>query len=278
MESLPLISQPVSPKGLDESVFTYHGHRGEFAYVALPLVPLRAQPSERAEQVSQLLHGQYMLILEHRESWVFVRVLDDGYEGWCNEKMVVVISENRARQAFADPRVLTISPLSLCETVNGQAYLPAGSRLLNGERVLAAAALAATISHLSTSSVTPTTLAMGFLNAPYLWGGKSVLGMDCSGLVQVTFAMCGMLMPRDARQQALLGTQVDNLADATAGDLAFFHNEEGRVVHVGLLLEGKRIIHASGWVRIDRWDEQGIFDGVRGVYSHRLQQIRRIII
>jgi cell wall-associated NlpC family hydrolase len=119
--------------------------------------------------------------------------------------------------------------------------------------------------------------ALQYLNTPYLWGGKTPFGIDCSGFTQQVFKICGYKLPRDAYQQALLGKIVSDIEDAAPGDLAFFTNTQGRVYHVGIILEDKQIIHASGKVKIDRIDENGIFDVENNVYTHPLSLIRRIL-
>ncbi|MFL5753049.1 MAG: C40 family peptidase, partial [Bacteroidia bacterium] len=118
-------------------------------------------------------------------------------------------------------------------------------------------------------------LACQFLNAPYLWGGRSIMGIDCSGFTQLVYKLNGYKLPRDAYQQAELGTPLSFVEEAEAGDLAFFDNEEGRITHVGIVLSDQRIIHASGKVRIDKFDHYGIFHSDRRKYSHLLRVIKR---
>jgi cell wall-associated NlpC family hydrolase len=115
------------------------------------------------------------------------------------------------------------------------------------------------------------------INAPYLWGGKNPFGIDCSGFTQIVYKLNGYKLPRDASQQVELGTPLSFVEEAEAGDLAFFDNEEGNIVHVGILLNNEQIIHASGSVRIDKYDHYGIFNKSLGKYSHSMRVIKRVL-
>ena len=119
--------------------------------------------------------------------------------------------------------------------------------------------------------------AMQFLNAPYLWGGRSLFGIDCSGLVQMAYKLKNIRLKRDASQQAEQGEAVASLEEAEPGDLAFFENEVGRICHVGILIDRQKILHCSGRVRNDLIDQQGIFHNDLHEYTHKLKMIRRII-
>ncbi|NTW32657.1 MAG: C40 family peptidase, partial [Bacteroidetes bacterium] len=116
-----------------------------------------------------------------------------------------------------------------------------------------------------------------YLDAPYLWGGRSPFGIDCSGFVQMVYKLIGIRLPRDASQQASQGTTINFLSEAVPGDIAFFDNEDGIIVHTGIIINNGQIIHASGRVRIDNLDHEGIFQVKTKKYTHKLRLIKRII-
>ena len=120
------------------------------------------------------------------------------------------------------------------------------------------------------------TTALRFLNSPYLWGGRTPLGIDCSGFTQMVYRLQGIDLPRDAYQQSEVGTTLSFIEESEAGDLAFFDDQEGKITHVGIMLEDNHIIHASGKVRIDRIDQQGIFNKETGKHTHKLRLIKSI--
>lgn len=254
--------------------------------IILPLVPLRANDSERSEMISQLLFGERVEIIEERERWLFVRNYSDNYSGWLDRKMVVMLTnEESIRLENVLSYCVPITLLQCLKVTSGEKmFIPGGSLLpdiKNNRFNIENEAFDTIIPPLSKNSNKIgnqlVEVASQYLNAPYLWGGKSIMGIDCSGLVQVVFAICGIQIPRDASQQVENGKVIDFLSEAKTGDLAFFENKDGQIIHVGLLLNSQKIIHASGWVKIESIDSQGIISAQTGKYTHKLRIIKRLI-
>lgn len=255
-------------------------------FVFVPLAPLRVDSREQSEMCSQLLYGECVDVLEVKERWLFVANKSDGYKGWIDRKMIHLLADEEKQElSNADFKCIQ-SPFALCRNLSNSSniLLPGGSFIpyindipyyLGGRSAVIDSSLALSKSDISGDRIVQ--LAEQYLNAPYLWGGKSILGIDCSGLVQVVYAMCNMQLPRDASMQVDCGSTIDFLTEARTGDLAFFENLEGRIVHVGILLNSHQIIHASGWVKIDNIDSQGIISSETGEYSHFLRIIKRLI-
>nr|WP_295871125.1 C40 family peptidase [uncultured Chitinophaga sp.] len=254
-----------------------------YAIVVVPVAPLRATAAHRSEMISQLLWGEGVEIINTApDGWVEVINQYDGYSGWASLSHLEEVSED----IYHAPATHYLPEWSNEILLNGQPMiLPFGCllkgytnlsakwgnvqvTLLEKPHVLPAAGSPVNTKHLLAD-------AMKFLNTAYLWGGRNVFGVDCSGFVQNVFKLSGIPLLRDASQQATQGTTVDFLQEARLGDLAFFDNPEGRITHVGLLLNDHEILHSSGKVRIDPIDNQGIINADTHIRTHQLRIIKR---
>jgi hypothetical protein len=245
------------------------------------VTPVRQEPSEGSEQLTQLLFGEVCEVLDHLPRWTKVRSQVDGQEGWVDFKMVVPdeIGEN-----WVLPTTVVTTPIALATSLdNGEEILlTLGTRLPNythGIFEILGKQYLIDPSAVDYSQLTIEDVAQSLLNAPYLWGGKNILGLDCSGFTQVVYSVFGVNLLRNAREQMTQGTLVDSLADVQPGDLAFFDHADRdpkatNISHVGILLDHQTIIHCSGNVHIDMIDEQGIHLE-DGELTHHLVQIRR---
>ena len=225
------------------------------------VAPLRAEPSHRAEMISQLLYGETIDLLEDAGKFLKVKMHFDGYEGYIDaQQILLVTAEYLSRRSV---NVVTEKYIKF-ETSNGSQLLSAGSEL----------------SEISQNTLNLTDIsqtALHFLNVPYLWSGRSFFGIDCSGFVQLVYKIHGHKVPRDAYQQAEVGEVLSFVEESKTGDLAFFDNEDGQITHVGILLNHHEIIHAFGKVRIDSLDSTGIFNKDLNRHTHRLRFIRSIL-
>lgn len=250
----------------------------EYGICNLAVIPLRAQPDDRSEQVSQVLFGESFEIKEWTERWVKVLTDSDNYTGWIGRLQFAMLGHIAHRSLKKNRPHLTYRAVTQAwkTTDNSVLYLPAGSSLafLQGTSCKIGNEKFEIVGEIGEREDLVAT-AKSFLNAPYLWGGRTHFGIDCSGFTQVVFNLNKISIKRDASQQALEGDKVNSLKDARTGDLAFFNNPEGRVTHVGILLNNDRIIHASGKVKIDRMDEDGIYSDELKRNTHKLHSIRR---
>ena len=253
----------------------------------LSVVPIRAGASDKEEIVTQLLFGELVDILDapkSKRNWCQVRCDWDGYEGWMDIRQLKRISEEDV-DAYRSESAHCLDLTSIL--ANNDHFLPVlmgatlpqydGVNVHIGDKHYTFGGQAIRKGALEATPEIIIKLARRYLYAPYLWGGRSPFGIDCSGFTQIVYKMAGFRLRRDASQQVEQGRLIDFVDQAQAADLAFFENDKGRIVHVGIVMEGGFIIHAAGQVRIDKLDHYGIFNEERGIYSHKLRIIKRFL-
>jgi hypothetical protein len=242
---------------------------------------VRKEPNHRSEMVNQLLFGETVHVLEEKDEWFLVKSLYDGYEGWLTYHLLAEVSEEVATMPLD---YVAIGDLNIV-LVNGMPMkIPMGSHL-TGYNAQTGGLWTDDMQYLGGVKNTKGVFdgsslvkwALHWHNAPYLWGAKTIMGIDCSGFAQTVFKLVGIKLLRDAWQQQGQGKEVKKLSSAREGDLAFFSNEQDRIVHVGIVMNNSQIIHASGRVRIDPIDEAGIVNSETGKRTHKLHSIRRMI-
>ena len=242
----------------------------------LSISPVRLEPSDTSEMVTQLLYGEHIKVLEQRRKWSRIRIGYDKYEGWIDNKQYVSITEEDYQKlADLNPSYST----DLVEYIQDEEkhLIP----IVLGSSLAGINFLKHQFDGNSCSGVQDKSnllkTAFLYLNAPYLWGGKTPFGIDCSGFTQMVYKINGYELLRDASQQATQGVPLSFIEESEPGDLAFFDNAEGNIIHVGIIMQDNYIIHAHGSVRIDRLDHSGIYNVEKRTHTHKLRVIKKII-
>jgi gamma-D-glutamyl-L-lysine dipeptidyl-peptidase len=268
----------------------------EFGICIQSVIPVRAVPSHKSEMVNQLLFGEQYRVLQKDNGWLLIQQSYDNYEGWINAKQHYPLEEQEFIRLIDLDAAVTIDLVQLLSNETKQTVLPIllgsslpgfdGRHFRIGHETFGFEGLISDPDILS-KAVTPKERikakqgiiddALLFLNAPYLWGGRTPFGIDCSGFVQMVYKLKKISLLRDASQQATQGEPLNFISEAEPGDLAFFDNNDGHIIHVGLIVDKNRIIHASGKVRVDIIDHEGIYNEEEQRYTHKLRLIKRII-
>ena len=249
----------------------------------ISIIPMREEANDRAEMVNQILFGEHYKVIEKRAKWLKIRLAHDSYEGWICRKQHFEISKAQFFKLSEETPHYNYNLMDVLGTETGElipiglgSTLPfyLGEHCFIGEtRFQFEGAHTPNEKHPKKDIVNTGFM---YLHAPYLWGGRTPMGIDCSGLTQMAYRLNGISIPRDASQQIKLGDTLSFIEEAEPGDLAFFDDAEGNIVHVGLILENNHILHASGKVRIDWIDQQGIFNKELGEHTHKLRLIKQL--
>ncbi len=255
----------------------------DYGICNLSIVPLRLDPSDTSEMISQILLGEHFKVLEIRNKWSKIRLAFDGYEGWIDNKQFLLIPELDYKTLDKSQLFLSNDLINFSENQDQMlSHVLIGSHLpfykndkftIGNEKFY----IEGEVQTGKQSKENLVTTALQFLNSPYLWGGKSPVGIDCSGLTQLVYKLNGYSLKRDAKDQAKQGEVLSFIEESEPGDLAFFDNEEGNIIHVGIMMADNYIIHAHGKVRIDRLDHLGIYNVDTKRHTHKLRVIKKII-
>lgn len=259
----------------------------KFGIANVSSIPLRREPAEQSEMMTEILFGEHFEILKLIDRWAKIKLNFDNYEGWIDKKMIQEISEDYFNSISKENTFVTQKFINRItnNSTNDSFPIGGGSSLPLFNKKSKIFQIGNDIYTLNEdvidfdSNIRKNIIetASKYMNSAYLWGGRNPFGIDCSGLTQVAYKIHGIDINRDASKQVIHGVDVSFVEEAKSGDLAFFDNAEGVITHVGLVLEGGRILHASGKVRIDKLDHQGIFNEERQIYTHKLRVIKNLI-
>lgn len=244
------------------------------AFCFVSVAPIRKEASDASEMVSQLLFGEPIEVLEHGQPWIKTRTILDGYEGYMDIKQVLPLTDKEFRR-WMDSYTYQKVALFQLTTPFGSIFTSKGSFIGEDLRFQVGDVTFEQPRNPSKAKNTIWEEALQYLNAPYLWGGKSIWGIDCSGFVQAVFRLHGYNLPRDAYEQAEIGSDI-SFDDCQENDLAYFANASGKIIHVGIIGKEHQIIHASGRIRIDELKAQGIWSEEYEKFSHNLAHIKRL--
>ena len=230
----------------------------------LSIIPLRIDSTSKSELVSQLIYGEFFRVLKNNEKWFYIESDDDNYKGWINHSQFKEISESDFKKLKNTEPVILNNKFSEVETENGKMSIIIGSKISSSFILNHKLKLKTNFKNSIIEN------SMKFLNSPYLWGGRTPFGIDCSGFTQQVYKLDGYQLFRDANQQADQGKEIE-LKNSQPGDLAFFG--KNKVTHVGILINKNKLIHAFGSIRIDYINEKGIINSDSNNLTHHLKKI-----
>ncbi len=240
----------------------------------LSIVPVRISDSDKSEMITQLIYGDLFTIIEEKDKWSKIKSEFDNYEGWIDSKQYKRIDESD--NIIIDNPTYSSDLVEFIENENKELItISIGSNISNINLLNHKFEGKSISGKQNRDSIVNTALL--YLHSPYLWGGKTPFGIDCSGFTQMVYKINGYKLFRDAKDQANQGETLSFIEESQAGDLAFFNNDQGDIIHVGIILENNHIIHASGKVRIDRIDHSGIYNNELNKHTHALGYINKII-
>ncbi|MFV0247375.1 MAG: NlpC/P60 family protein [Tenacibaculum sp.] len=254
-----------------------------FGICNLSIIAMRSQPSDASEMLNQVLFGEHFSIIEKGNKWSKIKLYYDQYTGYINNLQYIEIIESdynalcQSKKYYAGQFVNFIT-----DNTSSITSIPLGASLPflknNSLRISNRSfSYRGKVYNQTKTKSSVVKLAYLFLNVPYLWGGKSVFGIDCSGFTQTVYKLSGCNLLRDAKQQATQGKTLGFIEESEPGDLAFFDNQDGLISHVGIVLKSNYIIHAHGKVRVDKLNHSGIYNLETGKCSHKLKLIKRLL-
>ena len=239
----------------------------------LPIIPMRSNKSDKSEMINQILFGECFKILQQEKKWSKVTLNHDNYCGWIDNKQYQVIPKINTRFQISNKKYTNIKISNIQQPLLLGSLIPKNKKLINIINIKEGLSFC----EMKPFSTWFLKIAKKYINTPYLWGGRSPLGIDCSGYTQMVYRFFNHNLPRDAFQQEKEGTEIFQFSQIELGDLAFFRDKKN-TNHVGIILNRNKIIHASGKVRIDNLDQNGIYNTESNSYTHKLKSIKRIII
>ena len=253
----------------------------QFGISILSVIPIRELPSDTSEMTTQLIFGEHYKIVEQRKKWSRIKIAHDKYTGWISNNQIHIIDQEEYDKLEKEVATLTTDILDIIEGESNQPIV-IGSVLptYKSDHAIIKNKMYKFLGKKTQGFSEKKHLinnALIFLNAPYLWGGRTPFGIDCSGFTQIVYRLQGINIPRDAHQQAEVGNTLSFIEESQEGDLAFFDDSEGKITHVGLIMNNNNIIHASGKVRIDKLDQQGIFNIEKKIHTHKLRIIKSLV-